>query len=208
VQPGGSGQREVLDGAPTEDPIEWVLASLARARASETFDPTRAALATCSRAGVVSVRFVLVKQIDARGFTFFTSYESAKARDLNDNPRAALALHWASLGEQVRVRGLASPIAAEESDDYFATRPRESQLGAWASQQSAVIADRTALDARFAEVTARFAHTQAVPRPPSWGGLRIAPDEIEVWCDRSGRLHDRFLFTRDGRGWTRTRLQP
>ncbi|HEX2670579.1 MAG TPA: pyridoxamine 5'-phosphate oxidase, partial [Polyangiaceae bacterium] len=156
-----------------------------------------------------AVRFVLVKIVDARGFTFFTNYESVKARELEATPRAALAFHWASTGEQFRVRGAVQRIPVEESDAYFATRPRESQLGAWASQQSAPIADRAALDAQLDAVTQRFAGHAQIPRPAHWGGYRIAPSVIEVWRDRSGRLHDRWSFARANDGaWSCQRLQP
>ncbi len=197
-----------LDRGHDLDPIARFLASLERARASESFDATRAALATTSSDGAASVRFVLVKIVDARGFTFFTNYESDKARDLAHNPRAALAFHWATLGEQVRVRGVAARVSAEESDAYFATRPRESRLGAWASAQSRAIADRDTLDAQLARVEERFASVSNIPRPPHWGGFRIVPDSIELWHDRSGRLHDRVRFTRSGSAWLRVRLQP
>lgn len=202
-------QHPDLDGAESRDPVAWFLSALARAQQSEGFDPTRAALATVSVAGVPAVRFVLVKEVDARGFTFFTNYGSHKARDLDANPNAALAFHWESLGLQVRVQGVASRIAPAESDAYFATRPRQSQLGAWASTQSAEIENRAALDAELERATKRFADESSIPRPPHWGGFRIAPTLIEIWRDQRGRLHDRYCYTRgDDGAWTCVRLQP
>jgi pyridoxamine 5'-phosphate oxidase len=190
------------------DPLVWFQSSFERALRSETFDASRAALATVSAQGRPSVRFVLVKAVDARGFVFYTNLRSRKARDLAENPQAALAFHWASLGQQVRVEGVVSRVADAEADAYFATRPRASQLSAWASAQSAPIESQAALVAKLAAVTERFeAHTH-VPRPPFWGGFRLVPSSIEFWRDRRGRLHDRLCFTRDGAVWQRARLQP
>ncbi|HEX7481417.1 MAG TPA: pyridoxamine 5'-phosphate oxidase [Polyangiales bacterium] len=201
-------EERLSDGVEVNDPILWFQRSLERATQSESFDATRAALATASAQGHPSVRFVLVKQVDARGFAFFTNYESRKARELAANPFAALSFHWASLGEQVRVEGRVVNLPVEESERYFALRPRISQLGAWASEQSAEIADRQALDARLAAVQARFGDAAAVPRPPHWGGLLLVPSSIEFWYERAGRLHDRWLFTRDNATWSVVRLQP
>ncbi|HKU44611.1 MAG TPA: pyridoxamine 5'-phosphate oxidase [Polyangiales bacterium] len=200
---------EYSDSAYELDPITWFARTIARAAAVESFDATRAALATSAgEPDAPNVRFVLVKQADARGFVFFTNYDSDKARELAVNPRAALAFHWEKLGEQVRVRGVVERVSAAESDAYFATRPRGSQLGAWASAQSRPIDDRAALDAQLAEVAARFAGVSSIPRPPHWGGLRLVPDSIEFWRNRDDRLHDRFRFTRNEAGWSCQRLQP
>jgi pyridoxamine 5'-phosphate oxidase len=196
------------DGAEDDDPIAWFQRCFEAACAAESFDACRAALATASAEGRPSVRFVLVKQVDARGFGFFTNYESHKARDLAENPRAALAFHWASTGMQVRVEGTVVRMPESESDAYFAMRPRGSQLGAWASVQSAQIADRATLQAKLDAVTQRFGATEPVPRPQLWGGYRLQPELIEFWSDRRDRLHDRHCFTRDGASWTRSRLQP
>ena len=199
---------EFQDSSCEHDPIAWFARSIARAAEVESFDATRAALATANAQGVPDVRFVLVKQADARGFVFFTHYESRKAHDLRDNPRAALAFHWAAIGEQVRVQGSVERLPEAESDAYYASRPRGSQLGAWASAQSEPIADRAALDAKLAEVARRFASVTAIPRPADWGGFRLVPDSIEFWRNREDRLHDRFRFTRTSSGWSGRRLQP
>jgi pyridoxamine 5'-phosphate oxidase len=191
----------------TSSPIARFAESYARASALETFDATRAALATCDRAGRPSLRFVLVKHWDARGFVFFTNLESRKARELDENPQAALAFHWSSTGEQIRIEGPVERVSDAESDAYFETRTRGSQLGAWASAQSQPIAARSLLEARLAEVEARYAG-RAVERPPFWGGLRLCPDRIEFWRDRPDRLHDRELYTRTGDSWQVALLSP
>lgn len=199
---------EFQDSACDSDPIAWFGRSIARAADVESFDATRAALATATADAVPDVRFVLVKQVDARGFVFFTNYDSRKASDLRVNPRAALAFHWAKLGEQVRVQGVVELLPEAESDAYFASRARGSQLGAWASAQSRPIADRAALDAKLAEVVQRFTGEASIPRPPGWGGFRLVPESIEFWQNRNDRLHDRFRFTRTTSGWSCQRLQP
>jgi pyridoxamine 5'-phosphate oxidase len=196
------------DGARSSDPWMWFSDSYARAARSESFDASRAALATADASGQPSVRYVLIKQADERGFLFFTNLGSAKALALAARPAAALAFHWATTGEQVRAEGSIVPASDAEADTYFATRPRGSQLAAWASRQSAPIADRAALAARFAEVEQRFAGKQDIPRPVFWGGYRLVPTRIEFWRDQQDRLHDRWSFTRDGQGWRMTRLQP
>jgi pyridoxamine 5'-phosphate oxidase len=197
-----------LDGAFGDDPIRWYLDARERARSLEAFDVTRTALATASPTGEPDVRFVLVKIVDARGFTFFTNYESNKGLQLAANARAALATHWHTIGIQVRVNGSVQKISSEESDAYFAARPRESQLGAWASDQSRTIDGRAALDQRLIDVNSRFAQAANVPRPEHWGGYRVSPATVEIWQDRVGRLHDRWLFTRVSDTWQRARLQP
>jgi pyridoxamine 5'-phosphate oxidase len=198
------------DGDPAcgDDPFAWFEARFERARASESFDASRAALATVSAGGQPSVRFVLVKKVDERGFVFFTNFNSSKGRDLAANPRAALVYHWSSIGEQVRVEGSVVRVEESEADAYFATRPRGSQLGAWASAQSTPVESREALDLALSRVTQHFAANEPVPRPPHWGGFRIVPSAIEFWLDRRDRMHDRIVFTRDTSSWTRTRLQP
>jgi pyridoxamine 5'-phosphate oxidase len=196
------------DLACDEDPFASFKASFERASKAESFDATRAALATVSPGGQPSVRFVLVKTVDERGFAFFTNFNSCKGRDLAATPRAALAFHWASIGEQVRVEGSVVRVAEAEADAYFATRPRGSQLGAWASAQSTPIESREALEQSLQRVTERFSAHEQVPRPAHWGGFRIVPASIEFWVDRPNRMHDRIVYTRDGSSWLRTRLQP
>jgi pyridoxamine 5'-phosphate oxidase len=191
-----------------EDPIARFHESFARARTSESFDASRVALATADRTGQPSVRFVLLKHADAAGFVFYTNLESRKARELTENPRAALSFHWASIGEQIRVEGRVERVSDAEADAYFAKRPRGSQLGACASKQSSPIASREELEQRVAALDREFAG-RPVPRPPFWGGFRVVPTAIEFWYDRQDRLHDRFLYQRtaDG-GWVVTRLSP
>lgn len=198
-----------LDGARDADPVRWFQAEFARAQTSEAFDPARAALATVDASGSPSVRFVLVKDVSPQGFTFYTNLRSPKAAHLTALPRAALAYHWHTLSLQVRVDGRVEPIDDAVADAYFASRPRESQLGAWASDQSAPIEDAATLHAKLAEVEERFADGAPVERPPHWSGLRIVPGVIEFWLSQDGRMHDRWRFERrDGDAWQRTRLQP
>jgi pyridoxamine 5'-phosphate oxidase len=193
---------------PTEaDPIARFARELARAEKSEAFDATRCALATVSRDGQPSVRFVLLKSAGPAGFSFYTNLQSAKARDLSANPKAALAFHWHTTGVQVRVRGTVVQLPDDEADRYFASRPRGSQLGAWASPQSQPILDRRTLDEAVRKIDERFKNVE-VPRPPHWGGYRLLPDAIEFWQNHDDRLHDRELYERDGSLWRRTRLAP
>jgi pyridoxamine 5'-phosphate oxidase len=196
------------DAAVSSDPFVWFRDAFTRALASESFDASRAALATVDAAGQPRVRFVLVKLADERGFVFYTNLGSPKARELAAQPRAALAFHWASIGEQVRVEGVIERVSDAEADAYFATRPRGSQLSAWASRQSQPIENRVALEGRYDEVERSFASANAVQRPPHWGGYRLRPLRIEFWKERDRRLHDRFAFTRDAMVWRRERLQP
>ena len=193
------------DIAETEPlaPFErWFAAAMASEKLAETMT-----LATATRDGVPSVRAILLKGVDARGFVFYTNVDSRKAEELAANPHAALCFHWKSLGRQVRVEGTVGPVSAAEADAYFASRARESQIGAWASRQSAPLTERAVLEERLAQVTERFGDG-AVPRPPFWGGYRLVPETIEFWSGREFRLHDRLLFAlRDGR-WARKRLYP
>ena len=171
-------------------------------------EPTAMVLATADASGRPSARHVLLKGLDHRGFVWFTNYESAKARDLRANPRAALVFPWFPLRRQVIVNGTVSIIDAEESDAYFDTRDRASQIGAWASPQSEVIPDRHWLEQRVIELEARF-RGRDVPRPEFWGGYRLAPDRIDLWYNRPDRLHDRFRYERaDDGGWAIVRLAP
>jgi pyridoxamine 5'-phosphate oxidase len=172
---------------------------------AEAGSPAEVALVTASVDGAPSARMVLLRALDARGFAFFTNYDSAKARDLVANPRAALLFFWAP-DRQVRVEGGAAPLPAVESDAYWTTRPRGSQLGAWASAQSEVVGSRAELDRRLAEVEARY--PGEVPRPPFWGGFRVAPARVEFWQRGQDRLHDRLRYRRDGERWVLERLSP
>jgi pyridoxamine 5'-phosphate oxidase len=189
------------------DPIALFAEELDKAKAKEPHDATAMTLATADARGRPSARVVLLKGIDARGLTFFTNRTSRKSSDLLANPFAALCAHWPASLTQGRAEGRIERVSDEESDAYFATRPRESQIGAWASEQSKPLASREALMERVREIEARF--PGEVPRPPHWGGYRLVPDRIELWYAAPGRLHDRFAFTRDeGGAWAMTRLNP
>ncbi|HZV73835.1 MAG TPA: pyridoxamine 5'-phosphate oxidase [Conexibacter sp.] len=198
---------ELTEDDLPSDPIALAQRWFADAQAAEIEQADAMTLATSTPDGRPSARAVLLKGIDARGFAFFTNYESRKARELDANPRAALVLLWVPLQRQLRVAGTVVRLSAEESDAYFATRARGSQLGAWASEQSRPLPDRSALEERWAALDERYGGG-AVPRPPHWGGYRVEPDEIEVWQGRANRLHDRFAYTRTPDGWERVRLQP
>jgi pyridoxamine 5'-phosphate oxidase len=181
---------------------------LAEAKASEPNDPTAMALATADAAGRPSVRMVLMKGHDARGFVFYTNLDSRKGAELAANPRAALLFHWKSLRRQVRVEGAVEPVTDAEADAYFASRSRDSQLGAWASDQSRPLDARATFEARYEDIRARFEGGD-VPRPPRWSGWRVVPERIEFWSDRPHRLHERRLFVRgDGGGWGEGLLYP
>lgn len=179
----------------------------AEARASEPNDANAMALATADAEGRPSVRMVLLKGHDSRGFVFYTNFESRKAGELLANPHAALLFHWKSLRRQIRIEGPVSRVTDAEGDAYFATRSRDSQLGAWASDQSRPLQDRTLFEERYQQMVARF-EGQPVPRPPHWSGFRVAPLRIEFWSDRAHRLHERRLFVREGEGWREGLLFP
>jgi len=192
----------------TGDPVGLFVRWLDEALKSEPRDADAAALATVDAAGLPDVRMVLVKKFDERGFVFFTNSESTKGTELASNPKAALVLHWKSLNRQVRIRGAVAPVSNEESDSYFASRPRGAQIGAWASAQSRPLESRSALEAAVARYENKYPNK--VPRPPHWIGYRIVPLAIEFWADRPFRLHDRLVFTRASQGepWVRERLYP
>ena len=193
--------------AKNADPIALCAAWLAEAAKSEPDVPTAMALATADRSGAPSVRMVLLKEIDDRGIVFYTNLESRKGSELAVNPRASLCLHWKSLGRQVRVDGAVERIGDAEANAYFATRPRDAQIGAWASEQSRPIVGRFGLEKAVAKYVAKFA-VRAVPRPEDWGGFRVIPERFEFWRHKPSRLHERVLFTRAGGRWTSQRLYP
>jgi pyridoxamine 5'-phosphate oxidase len=189
------------------DPTEQFLRWLAEAEAAGIALPNAVALATADADAVPSVRHVLLRSADARGFVFYTNHESRKGRELRANPRAALVALWRELDRQVSVAGRVERVGDAESDAYFATRPRGARIGAWASPQSAVLRDRAELDRNVEEVEARFGEAD-VPRPPFWGGYRLVPASFEFWQGRAYRLHDRFRYEREPTGWRLDRLAP
>lgn len=197
----------VLAAGQAPDPFDVFDAWFGEARAAEINDPNAMTLATVDADGMPDARTVLLKGHDRSGFVFYTNLGSAKGRELAATPRAALLFHWKSLRRQVRIRGPVAPVAAEEAESYFASRPRGSQVGAWASDQSRPAADRAELERRVAEREAEFAGRD-VSRPPHWSGLRVTPLAIEFWRDGAFRLHDRFLYLPDGEGWRVARLFP
>lgn len=194
-------------GLPLDDPHALFEVWFAEARLSEPNDPEAVALATADMRGRPSVRMVLLKGHDERGFVFYTNAGSRKGGEIAANPRAALLFHWKTLRRQVRVEGAVSPVTAAETAAYFATRSRESQLGAWASDQSNPLPRRATLDERYAEIVRRF-EGQDVPCPPNWGGFRVAPERFEFWRDGAHRLHERRTFARVRGGWTTGLLHP
>lgn len=189
------------------DPFALFDAWYAEAKDAEINDPDAMALATATSDGVSSVRMVLLKGHGPRGFTFYTNADSRKGEELSANPRAALLFHWKSLRRQVRIEGPVEEVSVTEADAYFATRSRDSQIGAWASDQSRPLDTRGTFEARFEEVRARFDGSD-VPRPPRWTGFRVKPERIEFWSDRPHRLHERRLFTLDHDGWSEGLLYP
>lgn len=200
---------ELADADAPDEPWPLVAQWLQEALLSDAPEPSAMSVATVDVSGQPDVRVVLLKEADRRGFVFYTNYQSSKGKQLLANPRAALALWWAPLQRQLRVEGRVERTTAEETAAYFASRPRDSQLGAWTSPQSEQIASREALQARWQEVSDRFGPDGPIPPPPHWGGYRVVPSRIEFWQGRPSRLHDRLLYVLDGDGqWKRARLAP
>jgi pyridoxamine 5'-phosphate oxidase len=189
------------------DPLDQFRAWMRDAESSGVQHPNAMVLATATRQGEPSARVVLLKEIDERGFVFYTNYESRKGDELAENPQASLLFHWEGSGRQVRVEGMVERTSRTESEEYFATRPRDSQIGAWASHQSSTVAGRRELERCFDEVRMRF-ENRRVPLPPDWGGYRLLPRAIEFWQEREHRLHDRLCYRRLETGWEITRLNP
>ncbi len=193
--------------AETEDPIARFSAWLAEAEQSEPNNPNAVAVASSDANGMPNVRMVLLKAVDALGFVFYTNLGSAKGAELQANPQAALCFHWKSLGRQVRVQGAVEEVSGAEADAYFASRAKDSQIGAWASRQSQALPDRFALEKAVARYGAKYALSK-VPRPEFWSGFRVLPQRLEFWQERPFRLHERLVFIRDGDAWRTEKLFP
>jgi pyridoxamine 5'-phosphate oxidase len=202
-----SEDRTLDAGDLAADPFEQWRRWYAEAEAAGEPEPEAMSLATATADGVPDVRFVLLKEVDDRGWVFYSNAESTKGTQLAANPRAALAWRWSRLDRQVRLRGDVEPVERATADAYFASRARRSQIGAWASAQSRLLPDRATLDGRVVEAEARFDGCK-VPRPPYWGGYRVQPDTVEFWQGRANRLHDRLQYRRDGESWRVERLSP
>ncbi len=197
------------DFTAADEPFRLFAAWLGEATTAEPRDPTAMTLATVDADGLPNARMVLLKGVDERGFVFYTNIDSQKGRELDAHPKAALVFHWKSLNRQVRVRGTVESVTAAEADAYFATRPKQAQIGAWASKQSAPLESRLAFEKAVALYAAKYA-LGTVPRPPNWSGYRVIPLRIEFWHDRPFRLHDRIEFVREtlSAPWNKTRLYP
>jgi len=197
------------DFTSADEPLRLFIAWLTEATATEPRDPTAMTLATVDSRGLPNARMVLLKGVDERGYVFYTNMDSQKGQELDDNPQAALVFYWKSVNRQVRIRGTVERVSDEEADSYFATRPKQAQIGAWASKQSTPLESRLAFEKAVAIYAAKYALGE-VPRPGNWSGYRIVPLSIEFWQERPFRLHDRIEFKRDrpGAPWNKTRLYP
>tara|TARA_E500000331_G_scaffold357469_1_gene419276 strand:+ start:6019 stop:6621 length:603 start_codon:yes stop_codon:yes gene_type:complete len=190
-----------------DNPVQLFRQWFTEAEKSEPQDHNAMTLATADKNGIPSARIVLLKDVDERGFVFFTNLRSRKGCELRENPYAALILHWKTLKRQVRIEGVVKPVTIREADDYFQSRPRQSQLGAWASKQSEPLRDQLELARRVSKYSAKYS-TEQIPRPEFWSGLRLFPNKIEFWKEENFRLHDRTLYTRDGQEWSKNKLFP
>jgi len=190
------------------DPVEQFRRWFNEALNARLYEPNAMTLATADATGRPSARTVLLKGFDANGFVFYTNYESRKGQNLADNPQAALLFWWGELERQVRIEGRVEQVSPEESEVYFHSRPRDSQLGAWASPQSQVIVDRSVIETAMADLQATYAGQTTLPLPPHWGGYRVIPDHFEFWQGRESRLHDRIRYTPLADGWVLDRLAP
>jgi len=199
--------KELSEASVSSNPFTQFSVWMNEAIKSNLLDPNAMTLATASKEGIPSARTVLLKGFDERGFVFYTNYESTKAKDLDENPNAALLFLWIELERQVRISGEVEKVSQADSEEYFISRPRESQLGAWASKQSSVIASREVLERQFEEMKKRFENKE-IPLPPFWGSYRVIPKRIEFWQGRESRLHDRICYTLIDGKWKIERLSP
>ncbi|MFJ7156210.1 pyridoxamine 5'-phosphate oxidase [Streptomyces sp. NPDC101118] len=198
----------VFEADLAADPMEQFARWFQQAADAHVFEPNAMVVSTATADGRPSSRTVLLKQFDSRGFVFYTNYGSRKGRELAENPHVALLFPWHPIARQVVVTGTAARVGRDETAAYFRSRPHGSQLGAWASEQSTVIASRADLDARYAELTARYPEGEQVPVPTEWGGFRVVPEAVEFWQGHENRLHDRLRYVREDEGWRVERLQP